>query len=98
MGDVNRFNDGVFGIKACGQWKARQSERADQHHDGSEGNAFEQSAHAADVLFVMHGMDHRSCAQEQQGFEKGMGEQMKHTRRISACAQGGKHIAKLRTG
>ena len=66
--------------------------------DIGERNAVLQSAHVADVLLVMHRVDDRARAEEQQRLEEGVREQMEHADRIGADAHGDEHVAELRTG
>ena len=52
----------------------------------------------AHVLFVVHGMDHRACAQEQQRLEESVGEEMEHSRAERADPGCEEHVAQLRAG
>ena len=57
-----------------------------------------QAAVIAHVLLVMHRMDDRARAQEQQRLEEGMREQVEHRGAIGANARRKEHIAQLATG
>src|SRR5882762_7429112 len=51
-----------------------------------------------DVLLFMAAVNDRSRAHEQQGFEKGVRDQMKHPDGRAAGAQTDHHVAELRDG
>ena len=68
------------------------------HHPEGEGNFLREAAHLAHVLLVMHGVDDRARAEEQQRLEEGMGEEMENAERIAADAEADEHVAELRTG
>src|SRR5512135_1344732 len=57
--DEGRLNDGVLGEIASRERKAGERQRADEHHDVCVWDAILQAAHVADVLLMMHRMDHR---------------------------------------
>ena len=77
---------------------ARQRQRADRHHPEGEGNVLPQAAHVAHVLLVMHRMDDRARAEEQQRLEEGVREQVEDAEAVAADAERDEHVAKLRTG
>ena len=77
---------------------AGQGERADHHGPESEWHLCAQPAHAAHVLFVVHPGDDRAGAQEQERLEECVGEEMENAEAVAADAEGGEHVAELRTG
>ena len=77
---------------------AGDGERADQHRPEGERDLLPQRAVEAHVLLVVHGVDHRAGAEEQQGLEEGVGEEVEHRRAIGADAGGEEHVAQLRAG
>ena len=62
------------------------------------GNVLTQPAHAPHVLLMVHGVDHRAGAEEQQRLEEGVGEEVEDAERIGADARGDEHVAELRAG
>jgi len=54
-----------------------------------------QTTHAAHVLLVGHGMNHRTGPEKQQGLEKGVSYQVKDACRECCHAAGQKHIPEL---
>ncbi len=57
-----------------------------------------QPAVIAHILLVVHRVDDRPRAQEQQRLEEGMREQVEHRRSVGAHARGEEHVAQLRAG
>ncbi len=47
---------------------------------------------------MVHGVDHGAGAEEQQGLEEGVREQVEHRRAIGADARREEHVAELRAG
>ena len=86
-----------------GKDKARDTHTGDrqrtQHHRPEGiGDLLAQVAVVHHVLLVMHRMDHRTGAKEQQRLEERVREQVEHRRRIHANTGRHEHIAQLRTG
>ena len=98
LGGVGRLDDRILGEVAGRQREPGQRQRADDHHRIGERDLVLEPAHLPDVLLVMHGHDHRARAEEQEGLEEGMGEQMEHSDRVGADAHGDEHVAELRAG
>ena len=98
VGGEGRLDDGVLGIVAGGKGKACQRQGAHQHEEPGLFQIGEQPAHAAHVLLVAHGVNDRTGAEEQQGLEEGVGEQVEHAHAIGPHAHGHEHVAKLRAG
>ncbi len=101
---VGAFDDRVLGEEAgkaerrAGNADAGQRQRAD-HHDGVGDRDFpREPAHVPHVLLVVHRVDHRAGAEEQQGLEEGVGEEMEDARRIDPCPERDEHVAELRAG
>ena len=55
-----------------------------------------QVAHVAHVLLAAHGVNHRAGAEEQQGLEEGVGEDVEHARSECADAERQEHVSQLR--
>ena len=99
-GAVGRLDDRVLGIEAGETAQTRDAQAgdrdgADRHDHEGHRQVLRQVAVAAHVLLVGHGVDHRSGAQEQQGLEEGVGEQVEHRGLIGADAGCHEHVAKL---
>ena len=97
------LDDRVLGIEAGeaadpGDAQAGDGDRADHHDRIGHGQQLPQPAHLPHVLLVMHAVDHRAGAQEQQGLEEGVGEQVEHRRLIGADPGREEHVTQLRTG
>ena len=58
---------------------------------------FPQAAIITHILFMVHRVDDRTSAEEQQRLEKGMREQMEHGRAIGAGSGCKEHVSQLRT-
>ncbi len=100
---MRRLDDGVLGIEAGEAGEVRDAEagqrqRADQHQRPGVRQLGPQAAHFAHVLLVMHGVDHRAGAEEQQRLEEGVREQVEDAGLIGADAAGDEHVAELRAG
>ena len=93
-----RFQNGILGIIAGGEEKPGQRQRSHGHQREGDRDMATQAAIEAHVLFMVHGMDDRAGAEEQQRLEKGVGEQVEHRRAIGPRAGGKEHVAELRTG
>ncbi len=71
---------------------------SDRHRPEGDRDLLPQRAVEAHVLLVMHGVDHRAGAEEEQGLEEGVGEEVEHRRAIGADSGGEEHVAQLRAG
>ena len=83
--------DGVFAPEAGEGKHAGQGQAAEQERPVGNRHAAPQAAEVANVDHPAHGVHHAAGAEEQQGLEKGMGEQMEHAGRHAdqrARAQG----------
>ena len=84
MSGRDALDYGIFGMESGGanidkrDAQAGQCDRANDHHPVGFGNMGAQTPHASHVLFIGHGMDDGSGAQEQQCLEEGMREQMEY--------------------
>src|SRR3546814_6664246 len=61
---------------------AGDGERSRHHRPEGQRDMFPERAIITHVLFMVHRVDHRASAKEQQRLEKGMGEQVEHRRAI----------------
>ena len=68
------------------------------HRPEGDRDLLPQAAVEAHVLLVVHRVDHRARAQEQQRLEEGVREQVEHRRAERADARGEEHVAELRAG
>src|ERR1035437_5657442 len=78
------------------QRKARERQHADGVSRERQRHEFFQSAHFADVLFLMAAVDDRAGTEEQQRLEKSVRDEMKHADRHAADAEAHHHVTKLR--
>src|SRR5450631_1372427 len=69
--------DGILAEKSAAARKTGQAERPGQEGPVDRRQFPFQPTHAEDVLLVVQSGDHAARAQEQQGLEKGMGQQVK---------------------
>ena len=95
-GDFCRIDNRVLGIEAGEERHPDQRQRADPHRDPGDRHVLAQTAHAAHVLLVMQGDDHRTGAEEQQRLEEGVRHQVEDCRRIRRYAERDRHVAQLR--
>ena len=98
MSGKSTLDDCVLGEVAGGEREAGQGDGADQHHQPGFLQVRIKAAHLAHVLFIGHGMDDGTGTEEQQGLEKGVGEEMENADTIGAHAHGNEHVTELRTG
>src|SRR5882724_4614559 len=74
----------------------RQS--GDQHGVVSELDLLVEAAHFADVLLAGHGVDNAARAEEQEGFEEGVGHKVKNSGGEGAYTEGEEHVTELADG
>src|SRR5260221_1861406 len=74
----------------------RQS--GDQHGVVSELDLLVEAAHFADVLLSRHGVDNAAGAEEREGFEEGVGHEVKNSGGEGAYTEGEEHVAELADG
>ena len=86
----------IFGEKSGEGRDARDRQRGDEHRQISGGDAFAKIAHVAHVLFARHRMNHRARAEEEQGFEEGVGEDVEDGGGKCANTKRQEHVAELR--
>ena len=97
------LDDGVLGIEAGqtthpGNAQAGDGDGADGHDRIGDGQQLPQPAHLPHILLMVHPVNHRAGAEEQQGLEEGVGEQMEHGGLVGTDARREEHVAELRTG
>ena len=90
--------DRILG-KVAGR-KGKSGDRQGSAEQGSERDRrlLAQSAHVLKVLFATQGVDHRSCAEEQQRFEESVRHDVEDAHRECADTARQEHVAKLRHG
>ena len=99
-----RLDDGVLRIEAgeakvqAGNAEASDGQGADGHDRIGHRQVAPEATHAPHVLLVVHAVNDRAGAQEQEGLEEGVGEEVEHGRLVGADAGGEEHVAELRTG
>ncbi len=79
---VSRLDDGVLREEA-GKADAERRRRSSASVPiiimaKVKGMSFRKPAHRAHVLLVMHRMDDRACAEEEQRLEEGVGKEVEH--------------------
>jgi hypothetical protein len=89
--------DLVLGPEPGQRRDAGQGDGADDERPERDRHVFLQAAHLAHVVGV-HGVDDRAGAEEQQGFEGGVGEEVEHARRPRPHPEGRDHVAQLGDG
>src|SRR5438067_2434668 len=82
--------------KSAKWWKSCDGERSNRHHPECPRNQLSQSSHVAHVLLAAERVNHRSCCEKEQGFEKRMRHKVENARRERGHTAGHKHVAKLR--
>src|SRR5215207_10233069 len=88
----------VTGESYAQDTNARDRERSDQHHPEREGDFLSKTAVKTHVLLMVHRMDDRAGAEDQQRFEEGVREQVEHGRAVGAHPRREEHVAELRAG
>ena len=73
-----RQQDAVLAEKAAHQGKGAQGQGPDEKGPVDLGKQTPQVAHFENVMLFVQGLNDVTRGQEQQGFEKSMGEQMEH--------------------
>ena len=63
-----------------------------------DGHVLAQAAHAADVLLAGAAVDDGAGAEEEQGFEEGVGDEVEHADGGAADAEAHHHVAELGDG
>ena len=97
------LDDRVLGIETgepedADDANPRYRQRAREHRVEGQRDRFPQAPVEAHVLFVVHSVDHRPRAQEQQRLEESVREEVEHRGRVSAHPRRHEHVAQLRTG
>ena len=88
--------DGVLAEKAAQRPHARQCQRADHERPIRHRHFLSQCAHLPDVLLVVHRVNHRASAKEQQCLEERVRGEMEHARFGSGQTHAHDHVAELR--
>jgi hypothetical protein len=87
--------DLVFRPEARQRRDTGDGQGGDSHGGGSDGHLLAQAAHLAHVLFLVHAVDHRTRAQEQQRLEEGVGHEMEDGGDVAPEPGGQEHEAEL---
>ncbi len=104
VGGEGGVEDFIFGPETGEGEDAGESEAADEHGDVGDGHDFADAGHFADVEFAAHGVHDGTCGEEQEGFEEGVGEDVKDGSAgglgvvDGAEAEGEEHVAELGEG
>ena len=61
---VHRFNNAVFGVKACKQRCTNQCQRPKQRSDPGDGHVFAKPTHPANILIMVNPHDDRTGRKE----------------------------------
>ena len=95
---MNRAENRFLAEPAGGERHAGDGDPGARESDEGDGDVFAQAAHVAHVLLMVHRVDHRARAEEQQGLEEGVRDNVPHGGAECAGAGGEKHVAELRNG
>ncbi len=90
--------DLVLGEEARQAGDAGDGQRADEHGPVRDRDLVLRAAHAAHVLLAAHGVDHGAGAEEEQGLEEGVREEVEDRHPVRAHAQRQEHVAELADG
>ena len=85
----------VFREEARKRRNTRNGDGANQERPERDGQVLVQATHLADVLLITHSVNHATGTEEQQGFEKGVGQYVEHTACVGRHAQAEEHITQL---
>src|SRR5260370_601889 len=88
----------IFAEKSGERKNSGDRQGGDQHRCVGVLDLLVEAAHLANVLLSGHGVNHASCAEEQERLEEGMGHQVKNSGGEGADAEGKKHVAELADG
>ena len=93
------LEDLFLGPEAGGdEGEAAEGGGTDQEGDGGDGHFFPEAAHFPDVLLVVAGVDDGTGAEEEEGLEPGVGEEVEHAGFAREEADGHDHVAELGEG
>ena len=90
--------DRVLAVPAAEERGAGDGEHAHQHGEGGDLHLGIEAAHLEHVLLVMAAVDDAAGAEEEQGLEEGVREQVEQARGPAADAQAEHHVAELADG
>jgi hypothetical protein len=96
---VGGVEDGVLRPEAGeDQREAAEGEHADGVGGEGKGHVAAEAAHAADILLAPAAVDNGACAEEEEGLEECVGDEVEHADRRAADAEAEHHVAELRDG
>ena len=96
---VGGVEDGVLRPEAGEEeGEAAEGEHADGVDREGDGHVLAQAAHTANVLLTGTAVDDGACAEEEQGLEEGVGDEVEHADGWAADSETHHHVAELGDG